>query len=318
MKTLNDLDIGKIKSTYKNNYNQIQGVFLNVQSSFLSGIYDRYWKDLDSANIVLFFAKNLHHEILRQKDLDLNHSVSFENFWKNHEMTKQNNCKIVDIANETGLPKETARRKILTLIKNKTLSKSNEGLAWSPSLDQKKTYNNIIADELGQISKLIQLLANTLELNISKDKIVNELKQNYSFYWFHYLKTQLKYLNFWQKKIKDLELLLIIIQCAIQASNENIRESLQDKKKVQSKKAGDISATSISEVTGIPRATCIRKLEKLLSLKLVKKNIDNKRYFYDNNLNNNSINFKEINNKTIDIFSEFYLIILKSLNSEKR
>ena len=46
------------------------------------------------------------------------------------------------------------------------------------------------------------------------------LKQNYSFYWFHYLKTQLKYLNFWQKKIKDLELLLIIIQCAIQASNE--------------------------------------------------------------------------------------------------
>ena len=52
MKTLNDLDIGKIKSTYKNNYNQIQGVFLNVQSSFLSGIYDRYWKDLDSANIV--------------------------------------------------------------------------------------------------------------------------------------------------------------------------------------------------------------------------------------------------------------------------
>ena len=111
---------------------------------------------------------------------------------------------------------------------------------------------------------------------------------------------------------------LIIIQCAIQASNENERESLHDKKKNQSKKVGDISATSISEVTGIPRATCIRKLEKLLSLKLVKKNIDNKRYFYDNNLNNNSINFKEINNKTIDIFSEFYLIILKSLNNEKR
>ncbi len=317
MKTSNDLDIAKIKLTYKNNYSQIQEVFLNVQSSFLAGIYDRYWKDLDSANIVLFFAKNLHHEILRQKDLDLNHSVSFENFWKNHEMTKQNNCKIVDIANETGLPKETARRKILNLIKNKTLLKSQEGLAWSPSVDQKKTYNNIVIDELSQISKLIQVLGNSLNLGFSKDKIVNELKRNYSFYWFHYLKTQLKYLNFWQKKIKDLELLLIIIQCAIQASYEDKKEFSLEKKRASIKKVGDISATSISEVTGIPRATCIRKLEKLLSLKLVKKNFENKRYFYDNNLNNNSINFKEVNNKTIDIFSEFYFIILKSLNNQK-
>ncbi len=317
MKTSNDLDIAKVKLTYKNNYSQIQEVFLNVQSSFLAGIYDRYWKDLDSANIVLFFAKNLHHEILRQKDLDLNHSVSFENFWKNHEMTKQNNCKIVDIANETGLPKETARRKILNLIKNKTLLKSQEGLAWSPSVDQKKTYNSIIIDELSQISKLIQVLGNSLNLSFSKDKIVNELKRNYSFYWFHYLKTQLKYLNFWQKKIKDLELLLIIIQCAIQASYEDKKEFSLEKKRASIKKVGDISATSISEVTGIPRATCIRKLEKLLSLKLVKKNFENKRYFYDNNLNNNSINFKEVNNKTIDIFSEFYFIILKSLNNEK-
>ncbi len=317
MKTSNDLDIAKIKLTYKNNYSQIQEVFLNVQSSFLAGIYDRYWKDLDSANIVLFFAKNLHHEILRQKDLDLNHSVSFENFWKNHEMTKQSNCKIVDIANETGLPKETARRKILNLIKNKTLLKSQEGLAWSPSVDQKKTYNNIVIDELSQISKLIQVLGNSLNLGFSKDKIVNELKRNYSFYWFHYLKTQLKYLNFWQKKIKDLELLLIIIQCAIQASYEDKKEFSLEKKRASIKKVGDISATSISEVTGIPRATCIRKLEKLLSLKLVKKNFENKRYFYDNNLNNNSINFKEVNNKTIDIFSEFYFIILKSLNNQK-
>ena len=84
MKTLNDLDIGKIKSTYKNNYNQIQGVFLNVQSSFLSGIYDRYWKDLDSANIVLFFAKRLHYKILRERDKDLDYDISFTNFWSNH------------------------------------------------------------------------------------------------------------------------------------------------------------------------------------------------------------------------------------------
>ena len=33
----------------------------------------------------------------------------------------------------------------------------------------------------------------------------------------------------------------------------------------------DISATSVSEVTGIPRATCIRKLEWLAKAKFLKK-----------------------------------------------
>ena len=40
----------------------------------------------------------------------------------------------------------------------------------------------------------------------------------------------------------------------------------------------DISATSVSEVTGIPRATCIRKLERLSKAKFVKKDPLSKRY----------------------------------------
>ena len=41
---------------------------------------------------------------------------------------------------------------------------------------------------------------------------------------------------------------------------------------------GDISATSISEITGIPRATCIRKLDKFVKMKVLQKNSGTKRY----------------------------------------
>ena len=77
------------------------------------------------------------------------------------------------------------------------------------------------------------------------------------------------------KKNKDLEILLIGLQSLIQSLNyfkqNNIKQNV-------SNKYPDISATSVSEVTGIPRATCIRKLEWLSKAKFVKKDPLSKRY----------------------------------------
>ena len=78
----------------------------------------------------------------------------------------------------------------------------------------------------------------------------------------------------------------------------------------------DISATSVSEVTGIPRATCIRKLDWLCKSKFVKKDSNNKRYrlYFDKNYESNLNNPLTNVNSTIEIFSEFSLIIYKALN----
>ena len=78
-----------------------------------------------------------------------------------------------------------------------------------------------------------------------------------------------------------------------------------------------ISATSVSEVTGIPRANCIRKLEKYIKMKVIEKNPITKRY----NLVPSQIKSTSSDNPTldgmkhtIDIFSEFSSIVLRSLN----
>lgn len=303
------LDVSEIQKVYKNNYRKIIGEFMNVQSEFLSGIYNRYNKDLDAANIVLFFAKNLHQDTLRLRDNDLSTDISFENFWNNHSKIKQKNFKIISIAKETGLPKETTRRKINNLIKNKMLGKDKIYLSWTPEDKHKESYNKIVSDELKQISKLIQVISVHLDINFSREKITDELKKNYSFYWFHYLNTQLKYLKMWQNRLNDLELLLISMQCLIQ-SNLNSEKGISDNIKL-----GSVSATSISDVTGIPRATCIRKLEKLFKMKIIKKDQETKRYYFDNKkiYHSNVVKNDEVAENTIEIFSNFFLIILKAL-----
>ena len=57
--------------------------FYEMESSFLSGIYERYG-DLERGNIVIFFAKDLHLEILRKREIDLNFNLSLDEFWNNH------------------------------------------------------------------------------------------------------------------------------------------------------------------------------------------------------------------------------------------
>ena len=307
--TPENLSVVEIQKVYKDNYRKIIGEFMNIQSEFLSGIYNRYDKDLDAANIVLFFAKNLHQETLRLRDSDLNVDISFENFWNNHSKIRQKNFKIINIAKETGLPKETTRRKVNNLIRSKMPEKQKNYLSWKPVEKHKESYNEIVSEELKQISKLIQVICIHLNITFSREKITNELKKYYSFYWYHYLNTQLKYLKMWQNRLNDLELLLISMQCLIQSnlnSDKGINENI---------KLGSVSATSISDVTGIPRATCIRKLDKLFKMKIIKKDQETKRYYFDNKkiYHSNVVKNDEVAENTIEIFSNFFLIILKAL-----
>ena len=117
-------------------------------------------------------------------------------------------------------------------------------------------------------------------MSLSFQKIQKEIKNNYSFFfWYHYLNFQLKYFKFWQEKLKDLEMLLIGLQAQIQTLNFIKNKVSIDSNYFFSNKIpkgfnirdANISATSISDITGIPRATCIRKLERFVRMKFLEK-----------------------------------------------
>ncbi len=83
-------------------------------------------------------------------------------------------------------------------------------------------------------------------------------------------------------------------------------------------KKESISATSISEVTGIPRANCIRKLERYIEMKIVEKDPITKRYsLIPNQIKSTLSHANPILDEikyTVSIFSEFSSILLRSLN----
>ena len=190
------------------NYQEYAGLFGELQSDFLSGLYKRYY-DLESGHLVLYFVKKAHQSILRKKDFDLSFDLSFDNFWKNHNETKFDPTTIITTSQETNLPKETARRKILELIKQDVLNKKLKTIAWVPSEEYKKNYDQFIATEIIQISKILKFVSHQNNHKISDEEVEIHIKKQFSFFWFHYLNAQLNYIKLCKKKFKDLDVLFI-------------------------------------------------------------------------------------------------------------
>ncbi len=277
------ISLRAIEENFEKNLTKILPIFFEMQSTFLSGIYKRYG-DLEGGQIVIYFARNLHLKVMRKREEDLSFDLSLDKFWFNHQNTIQDKLKIISISRFTGLPKETTRRKIIRLTKLKHLKKSNKNnLYWEPSSQAKDTYMQIIKEQIKSLSKFLFEQSKLLNIDVPFSKFYKEIEKNYCFYWYHYLTSQLDFMKYWQKKTNDLEILLIGLQSLIQSLNYFKHNSI---KQNVSNKYPDISATSVSEVTGIPRATCIRKLESLSKAKFVKKDPFSKRYNLVNGENN--------------------------------
>ena len=320
MDRLKKFETYNIEKVIKDNFVKLMPTFYEMESTFLSGLYKRYG-DLEGGNIVIYFARDLHLEILRKRENDLDFDLSLDFFWRNHKNIRQGKKKIISVSKETGLPKETARRKIISLIRKKHLKKEDKSrLFWEPSSEHKETYIKIIGEQINSLSKFILEQTKLLNTVIPLAKIEKEIKKNYSFYWYHYLSVQLQYIKFWHQKLNDLEMLLIGLQTIIQTINYINRKSdgtnsiISRFQKGQDIKEANISATSVSEVTGIPRATCIRKLEKFVKMKVLDKDLKTKRYYLKINQStlNPMLDF-ELQKDKISILSDFSSIMMKGL-----
>ena len=322
MNRSNNIENKLVQKNFTENFLKLMPTFYEMESSFLSGVYKRYG-DLEGGNIVIFFARDCHLEILRKREKDLNFNLSLDNFWLNHKGVFQSKKKIILVSQQTGLPKETTRRKIISLIKKKHLKKGDKNkLFWEPDFDLKESYVKIIDEEIASLSKFIFEQTKLLSLGLSISRIEREIKSNYSFYWYHYLNVQLEYIKFWQDKLKDLEMLLIGMQVLILTLNSIKRNQsdfsyFQDNSKNLknlSQINSDISATSVADITGIPRATCIRKLDKFVKMKVLQKNNKTKRYslVLDQTTFNPMLQPEWMKHK-ISILSDFSYIIIKGL-----
>jgi len=329
----NSISPTEIANLVRTHYSSLLQAFYESQSIFLTGIYKRYGS-IETANIILCFARNTHLEIIRQREKDLNYNVSLKKFWGNFSSINKPSEKITTIVKATGIPKETVRRKIKNLKDAGFLinDKEKKGYYWFLSEKEKEPYYNIVNSETKNLSFFITKIVNGLNLLPNKDcccLITEEIESQFSFYWYHYLSCQLEWLKHWQLKLKDNDLLLIALQAIIPTlsyidknANEikldNVFKIIGSVKKNDSLKCS-VSATSVSDVTGIPRATCIRKLDKLVNLGLLIRESSTKRYLINQTAEERTKNILSSENVsfTIKNFSDYISIILNSLIHNK-
>ena len=117
-KKINKVDPEQISKLLYSHFSNLMAQFYEMQSQFLTSRY-KIHQSLESANIIVCFAKSAHLSIIRKREKRLDHDISLNNFLTNLKSLKNDdsiNHKIVSIVNSTGIPKETVRRKLKKLL----------------------------------------------------------------------------------------------------------------------------------------------------------------------------------------------------------
>ena len=338
-------DLAKIEKVLVKNYEKIIAPFYEMQTNFLSSRY-KINKSLESSNILTLLGKGLHLAILREREKYLDFDISLNNFYKINDYLREkkysldHGYKIVTIVQKTGIPKETVRRKLKKLVDEKVVNFDNKNKIYNYNLtnQNEELYKKFIEDDINSLSRFLSHVIRNMGFELKIKNIENEIKSKFSFYYYHFYSCQLDWLRMWQTKLKDVDLVFIAIQALIptlkytdeiKAKNKTkqnlekdslhtlIGKTNQKKYKIN---VNAINASSISEISGIPRATCIRKLQKLIKLGLLVKDTNSKGYFVNQNPNdrNKYITNKENISFTIDNFGNFLAIASQALSRNVR
>ena len=233
-------------------------------NSWLIGAYEHF-SDIDKY-IILIYIINKDFIFFRKNGL----IVDYDSFYKDKTL-EVDKISISDISKDLQIPKESVRRKVEELERAGVIKKKGKKIfvdrTGFTTVQAKITLKNI-STLLYEFNKILK------EENIVKKayqtiEISDSIKINFSFVWYQFYKLLFIFTNRWRKAFGDLETFTIgVIVLVNAADNKNFRLKEFNKKKYQVSIQGSdnigVNAMSLAEITGIPRATVIRKLKILI------------------------------------------------------
>ena len=283
-----------------NNFNSISPYFYKLISEWMSDAY-KIFKDLDKF-LILIYLINTDFEFFRRNNLN----ITYESFYKDKTL-EINKINLIQISKDLNIPKESVRRKISELEKKGIIKKKGKKIFLDRSAYESQEPINTLKNVSVLLSKFSEISKknNITKKSLDRAELSKLIKNNFSFCWYQFFKFIFSYCYRWRKYFGDLEIMLIGITIAFNSvTTASIKlkgiESYIDKwrEDILQNNIRGINAMSISEITGIPRPTVIRKINSLIKLnmiemdknKLLNVKFNNKSYKETSELQNETIN----------------------------
>ena len=270
-----------IRDLIEKNFSSIVPVWAPLQLAWVNNVY-RTFHDYEKFMIIMHLLRQT-FESYSKNFVKLNYDEYFD---QNEVEIKSIN--VMEISKSLNIPKETARRKINELEEMGAIKRINKKI-----IIDRNTWPNIKPQETIKrmtrfLSTLSKLCVNEglIQEPISSESLTKTCKEYFSFVWQLYYEMQMPMLLGFKKVFGDLESFHVNGVCVI---NEALNSKKNDNSEMSNefylekyffadnKDDAGVNAMSISDITGIPRATVIRKLNKLIKENFLQ--IDDKKHY---------------------------------------
>jgi predicted transcriptional regulator len=241
----------------------------------------RVFKDFDKYIVMMFLIRNYWQNLS-----DKFNYLSMDEFYDSENVTIDK-INLIHISTELNIPKETIRRKVNELQNAGILVRKGKSIIFN-----KRGVNYHKPDNIIQIlSTFIQKKSNLLQGShwfgaaLKKEEIQKFINKYFTIVWLRFFKLQIPFLIRHRNIFQDLETWVVWGNIALnhqdylrKALEKNVlHENIDINRYNYYKNMADfkiergINASSIADISSIPRATVIRKLKWLMRQDVIKK-----------------------------------------------
>jgi len=289
----------------KSNFKLISSHLYRLTTDWAIVAY-KHFGDIDKC-LILTYLVNEDFKFYRRNNINISYDLFYEQ--KGLEVYK---ISASQISRDLKIPKETVRRKLIDLVKTGIISKAGKKI----EIDRISYQSFKPINTLKNVSYLLSVFSEILESekikknSLSPHQVSILIKQNFSFCWYQYYKFIFSYCLRWREHFGEFEIFLIAMIVVLN------RDTLMKKKLIlpeqhleawridfQKSDTVGVNAMSISEITGIPRQTVVRRLKFLIRNNYL--DIDKKKLLHVNMSKKHQTEIFKVQDKNLLSISEF-------------
>ena len=278
-KIFNTINAEEVYDVLSRNSNETVTLWFKLQQAWCNNAYTTF-KDYDSYLILIYLVNQVF-----QKYSDRFQYLSFQEFYEKNELNIDK-INLIEISKELNIPKETIRRKVNFLQRQNIIFRNGKTIFFNNAINRVQKPSNSKKMLVNFLEKTSSILGKEewFGKSFSKEEIERFIDKYFTICWQHWLRLQIPYLVRFRTFFGDLETWnvwgAIGISQFTDYSKQVKNRVIEDPRTyadlylhlLRHTPKNGINASSISEISTIPRATVIRKLKYLLKQKLVTKN----------------------------------------------